>query len=147
MEACAFGSSPRTRGTPKHARQFDGCPRFIPAHAGNTDHFVKDPLRCSVHPRARGEHVIIPAHAGNTKNQVGATLRLTVHPRARGEHVTLTAEGYSRRGSSPRTRGTHADLLAPLDGARFIPAHAGNTAGPAYSRRCKWVHPRARGEH
>ena len=52
-----------------------------------------------------------------------------------------------RAGSSPRSRGTPCDRVAPQRDRRFIPALAGNT-------RILWtatcgasVHPRARGEH
>src|SRR5690606_11770657 len=50
-------------------------------------------------------------------------------------------------GSSPHTRGTQADRSAWRNGARFIPAYAGNTAQPRVQSHAISVHPRIRGEH
>src|SRR5438093_970623 len=53
----------------------------------------------------------------------------------------------SSGGSSPRARGTHLlSELQPFAG-RFIPACAGNTAGPILLGKHSTVHPRVRGEH
>ncbi len=93
-----FGSSPRTRGTRPGRLGQRLVVRFIPAHAGNT------PSPATRPPLA------------------------TVHPRARGEHSCSTGRYSVTGGSSPRTRGTLAQLLAPDSLGRFIPAHAGNTA-------------------
>ncbi len=50
-------------------------------------------------------------------------------------------------GSSPPTRGTRVSMREDAAARRFIPAHAGNTAGTcAPGSRCP-VHPRPRGEH
>ena len=50
-------------------------------------------------------------------------------------------------GSSPHTRGTHGVALSLVQICRFIPAHAGNTAGYTYNVLLNTVHPRTRGEH
>ena len=60
---CAFGSSPRMRGTLSNHCIFVRYLRFIPAHAGNSLHVmivrgeltVNPPSRITVHPRACGE--------------------------------------------------------------------------------------------
>ncbi len=111
------GSSPRMRGT--HAGASAGAPteRFIPAHAGNTVVRPLQPLQPSVHPRACGEHGL---------------------PR-----IPLV----KRNGSSPRMRGTHWHWRWRRHHCRFIPAHAGNTAGRASCSPLATVHPRACGEH
>ena len=49
-------------------------------------------------------------------------------------------------GSSPRARGTVLDLLRGQDGARFIPASAGNGSRGFMSSSTRAVHPRERGE-
>ena len=50
------GSSPRARGTQRHARRADAVRRFIPARAGNARTGDGVEQLASVHPRARGEH-------------------------------------------------------------------------------------------
>ena len=96
-----YGSSPRTRGTRFVCERCAVLDRFIPAHAGNTSASRRPRTLTPVHPRARGEH---------HRCRVGAVPWL---------------------GSSPRTRGTRAGPRSLALIARFIPAHAGNTA-----RRC-----------
>ncbi|ABC20971.1 conserved hypothetical protein [Rhodospirillum rubrum ATCC 11170] len=91
-----YGSSPRMRGTeigPGPTAQID---RFIPAHAGNSD------------------HPGIFAHGG------------AVHPRACGEQTHDSSTRSSHRGSSPRMRGTADNIGSKPVIERFIPAHAGN---------------------
>ena len=110
------GSSPRTRGT-------DG-PRSPGGSAGR----------------------FIPAHAGNRRTRPPAPSPSTVHPRARGEQAHAAPELAAPSGSSPRTRGTGADDVAEGVGARFIPAHAGNSATPPAAHHDRTVYPRARGE-
>ena len=111
------GSSPRTRGTRSSETAEFTRGRFIPAHAGNTSRAASRHHHLSVHPRARGEHVVLP--------------------------VSLPCGS----GSSPRTRGTRLHLARFVFAARFIPAHAGNTPHSAHSAAAAAVHPRARGEH
>ncbi len=91
----------------------------------------------AVHPRACGEHVraltrVQPA-VGSSPRPRGTRpvyctflTRASVHPRARGEHEAMCADSVSS-GSSPRMRGTLIGHRALSSGARFIPAHAGNT--------------------
>ena len=111
------GSSPRTRGT-----------RSLRVPAGTMYRFI-------------------PAHAGNTLPWPCALISNSVHPRARGEHFFFLALFLLAVGSSPRTRGTLLQHPPKISDRRFIPAHAGNTAGWAGCRSVEAVHPRARGEH
>ncbi len=70
----------------------------------------------------------------------------SVHPRACGERVILLMLDRTRRGSSPRLRGTRhkpAHTACPL---RFIPAPAGNARWTSASPQSRTVHPRACGE-
>ena len=146
------------RGTRVRRRDQHGVVRFIPAHAGNTRLLVISALSLSVHPRACGEHAaiiklsefesrFIPAHAGNTQTRPLPSLYRAVHPRACGEHGQSQEANMPTFGSSPRMRGTRADQLRQPATRRFIPAHAGNTAGVVTTVRSTRVHPRAWGEH
>ncbi len=94
-----LGSSPRMRGTQFMIRKATQSIRFIPAHAGNTKASTSSLLTLPVHPRACGEHIM------------------------RGDCLGVLG------GSSPRMRGTLEGRPGVPCGGRFIPAHAGNTAG------------------
>ena len=50
-------------------------------------------------------------------------------------------------GSSPHTRGAPASNLQQSMGAGIIPAYAGSTPTPTWSKKAFWDHPRIRGEH
>ena len=110
------GSSPRQRGTRRPKLQAVRQYRFIPAPAGNAPAIVKSAGRCPVHPRASGERAI------------------------------RWSARRSRRGSSPRQRGTHGHRLPALAVDRFIPAPAGNATRLQVIFRWPSVHPRASGE-
>ena len=112
----ASGSSPRKRGTVRAANLPDLDRRFIPAQAGNS--------------------------AGS-----GRTAACTaVHPRASGEQSELRSLRRSSRGSSPRKRGTGAEVVFGAEPPRFIPAQAGNRWSRHQARSLPPVHPRASGE-
>ncbi len=116
-ELRARGSSPRTWGTPDQEQDEGREGRFIPTHVGNTTR------------RPRRHHLE------------------TVHPHARGEHLIPHHLGMRSAGSSPRTWGTRWAWWFAQTSPRFIPTHVGNTvaARPEVSRPA--VHPHARGEH
>ena len=110
------GSSPRVRGTGRHAPDSGLPQRFIPACAGNG-------------PQARS-----------------FGRRSTVHPRVCGERQEKRVITRTTHGSSPRVRGTgrHApDSGLPQ---RFIPACAGNGVATCYEILLPPVHPRVCGE-
>ena len=111
------GSSPRMRGTQHPGGYRRRRQRFIPAHEGNTLEAQRPPRQMPVHPRACGEHAV-------------------------GWCALMNATG-----SSPRMRGTQLEQIAGFRGARFIPAHAGNTERLSVARGGSAVHPRACGEH
>ena len=97
--------------------------------------------------RRFGGERFIPAHAGNTRGRRGRCSRSAVHPRTCGEHSVDSIGNGWRTGSSPHMRGTPGRLSGPLRGARFIPAHAGNTSGTCDEDSAATVHPRTCGEH
>ena len=110
--------------------------RFIPACAGTA----------AVHSHILAKFRFIPACAGNRAKALSKYCDNAVHPRVCGEQIEGEVDGNSHRGSSPRVRGTGGGQI--LDGlrGRFIPACAGNRAGPIASRRAGAVHPRVCGE-
>ena len=111
-----FGSSPLTRGTLTEFLWPRLSMRFIPAYAGNSE----------------GQSI----RAGSE----------TVHPRLRGELLPRTSRTKNAFGSSPLTRGTHAQDLTACFNQRFIPAYAGNSGESKMGWWADSVHPRLRGE-
>ena len=116
-ERAPSGSSPLARGTQPPQIRVAFGPRFIPARAGNTVPPRPGIRTPSVHPRSRGEHVLVG--------------------------IVLDLAG----GSSPLARGTRSARPEHRFPGRFIPARAGNTAGPTWFPNHSPVHPRSRGEH
>ena len=111
------GSSPRPWGTWEAGNAHGWSCRFIPTPVGNIGRSCRKRFGGTVHPHARGEHVL-------------------VRPRAR---LLL--------GSSPRPWGTFVLRVPDMEGDRFIPTPVGNilSFGTMVSRAA--VHPHARGEH
>ena len=82
-ELCGFivvgrygaGSSPRMRGTHDRRTLRTLQNRFIPAHAGNSNHRVNQGNRGAVHPRACGElppkRSVLPLHTGSSPRMRG----------------------------------------------------------------------------
>ena len=112
-----FGSSPRSRGTPRVIMPELSTVRFIPTLAGNT-HDEGHPVK---------------PHA--------------VHPHARGEHSMEIPGARPQNGSSPRSRGTPLEYRQCAGAVRFIPTLAGNTHLQSLLSIYRTVHPHARGEH
>ena len=55
---------------------------------------------------------IIPADAGSTRNQCQSCKLCWDHPRGCGEHFLAKRAGLPSKGSSPRMRGAHLEILA-----------------------------------
>ena len=111
------GSSPRMRGTHESAVWHDRRRRIIPAYAGNTGWLPRLPDWRWDHPRVCGEHA-------------SRLLRLR-----------------SRRGSSPRMRGTPRSTRPQQTSGGIIPAYAGNTSSAMLNLSSSRDHPRVCGEH
>ena len=111
------GSSPLTRGKPRHGRNRSSPPRLIPAHAGKTSR------RFSGHRQS------------------------TAHPRSRGENGRAAAADFHQNGSSPLTRGKRNPMYFLVHNLRLIPAHAGKTPFPWPQSPRPAAHPRSRGEN
>ena len=115
--AGTFGSSPLTRGKPRHAE-----------------------IRSSV-----GR--LIPAHAGKTGQESGPESRPWAHPRSRGENMAVAGLAAAGGGSSPLTRGKPVPSATKQRSPGLIPAHAGKTSMKRVRSRCFAAHPRSRGEN
>ena len=132
------GSSPRVRGTRCRCDGDSHGRRFIPARAGNTQ--VSDfhrRITSTVHPRACGEH---PTPSLPRR-------RAAVHPRACGEHVADLGGDSLHIGSSPRVRGTLADVCQAIVLMSVHPRACGEHSRLGDSADRAAVHPRACGEH
>ena len=111
------GSSPLTRGKPRHRTT-------VAIEAG-----------------------LIPAHAGKTATTPAARQHPRAHPRSRGENHPGHQATASRMGSSPLTRGKRRKSRAELSNVGLIPAHAGKTLASVLTLRSTVAHPRSRGEN
>ena len=64
-----------------------------------------------------------------------------------GEHSLGAGKQVLAFGSSPRVRGTRAEIISNGNITRIIPACAGNTGNPWFSVKLSPDHPRVCGEH
>ena len=69
------------------------------------------------------------------------------HPRSRGENITSSRWTHPGLGSSPLTRGKHADPRRRQEVRGLIPAHAGKTSPWSPFGPVSPAHPRSRGEN
>ena len=97
--------------------------------------------------RRRFEEGIIPACAGNTCHAQFCERKRGDHPRVCGEHCAWLSSRSVKRGSSPRVRGTPAEIVVALKAPGIIPACAGNTTARGYRCAAMRDHPRVCGEH
>ena len=109
------GSSPRVRGKRRRMSALSGCPRIIPARAGQT--------------RSR---------------RAGSRCRPD-HPRACGANCATYLASTPGVGSSPRVRGKHGSEYRPPSSPRIIPARAGQTPAERRKTVSSPDHPRACG--
>ena len=112
-----FGSSPLSRGIPKHPRKYRRLLGIIPALAGNTPYTYTARRPHGDHPRSRGEY------HGQTKTETWDL------------------------GSSPLSRGIPSRRTSCGTQRRIIPALAGNTNYSRHCPRVLRDHPRSRGEY
>ena len=90
---------------------------------------------------------IIPAYAGNTERAQRFGTWPQDHPRVCGEHGKSRRRRVGWPGSSPRMRGTQSRCRPCMRRTGIIPAYAGNTPSPRFSRFRPRDHPRVCGEH
>ena len=90
---------------------------------------------------------LIPAHAGKTPAGRGGGAGARAHPRSRGENGGVHRLWRGEEGSSPLTRGKHADVPVDFILGGLILAHAGKTAGHGQAPCAAGAHPRSRGEN
>ena len=128
---------------PRACGEFDGAAWSVGWRDGSSPRMRGiRPAAAPSPPRRR----FIPAHAGNSRCRCGCPGGGAVHPRACGEFKCGKPRRSAASGSSPRMRGIRSMHRSYLLRARFIPAHAGNSAA-GHPRGCgRAVHPRACGE-
>ena len=150
------GPSPRVRGTRHGGARGRVHLGSIPACAGNPGCRRRCAPPAAVHPRVCGEPLpppltstfmgSIPACAGNPALLCLTPTRSGVHPRVCGEPTSPAGAQGSRRGPSPRVRGTLAGQHRPEHRGGSIPACAGNPSARGRPTRDIGVHPRVCGE-
>ena len=136
--AVARKAHPRSRG------ENAGAGAGIAAMSGSSP-LTRGKRRCR--GGNRGHERLIPAHAGKTHARGAVRWCRRAHPRSRGENLVDSLYGVLRAGSSPLTRGKHAQEDRPQAHQRLIPAHAGKTARAVKRRDDARAHPRSRGEN
>ncbi len=90
---------------------------------------------------------LIPARAGSTARPSRPTVRCSAHPRSRGEHTRAIFPSAWATGSSPLARGAPSTPAHSAATPRLIPARAGSTTRRAGGCGGAPAHPRSRGEH
>ena len=138
MHPCHRKAHPRSRG------------ENVDSFCVRVDFLGSSPLTRGKHDDGIADHVgigLIPAHAGKTREAGTSRMPSRAHPRSRGENDLMPAHMPSMKGSSPLTRGKHADDGAPADSHGLIPAHAGKTRPPRATPVDDGAHPRSRGEN
>ena len=107
-------------------------------------------------PRVRGKQVrhrpprrrrLIPACAGKTLRLMHLHSGVPAHPRVCGENHSTPCRRGAARGSSPRVRGKHTEVMAGAYVPGLIPARAGKTSTPARGSPSSRAHPPACGEN
>ena len=157
LRACR-GSSPLTRGAPRHP---GARARFCVAHprsrGEHKNYLLLAGLALGSSPLTRGALTggvkllqtvgLIPAHAGSTISDVVWATITWAHPRSRGEHSYFRSSPLAQKGSSPLTRGAPFRRCRRELSRGLIPAHAGSTWRESTSPGPARAHPRSRGEH
>ena len=115
---CTCGDHPRACGAHYVRSQCTYTPE------GSSPRMRGSRAREQVVGRARG---IIPAHAGLTSTMLLATMPSRDHPRACGAHMHDENDVETRKGSSPRMRGSLVAAGTAKTDSGIIPAHAGLT--------------------
>ena len=87
----------------------------------------------------------IPACAGEPQNLMATISEVTVYPRVCGGTETVSKEMQRVWGLSPRVRGNLVESLGDSDGARSIPACAGEPPPGLFRTTRKPVYPRVCG--
>ena len=138
LKSVGGGDHPRIRG------EHDGPEIIVVEGLGSSPHTRGAPRHLHLRRQKSG---IIPAYAGSTREPglPGGCQR--DHPRIRGEHPHQTGNAGRVCGSSPHTRGAPACATLARKRSRIIPAYAGSTSGGSRQCRGLWDHPRIRGEH
>ena len=136
---------PRARSIEVHPRACGGSAvgLAVTVAAGGTSPRVrgKPPVRGA----ERVERGYIPARAGEAAAASRAAARPRVHPRACGGSYWSDRYAQWSHGTSPRVRGKRLGRGRRLGRRRYIPARAGEAAGPDSRWPVTEVHPRACG--
>ena len=115
---------PRSRGE-------NGVAALCPSEHGGSSPLTRGKRRGR--PVSIGARGLIPAHAGKTEMAPLRLIRCTAHPRSRGENQRMKSVAASLTGSSPLTRGKRRPEGEGRRRGGLIPAHAGKTPAASRS--------------
>ena len=146
-------SIPASAGQPMLVGDVRRMPPVYPRECGAAHIRCKStPTVSGLSPRVRGSRVLnggiapgtgsIPASAGQPGTARGRTSRPGVYPRECGAAGNMLTCLRTRRGLSPRVRGSHGITKLYVKSGRSIPASAGQPSVPAVSVSFHPVYPR-----
>ena len=152
------GSSPHARGKLELEEKQLRADRLIPACAGKT---ARSWIICCLtraHPRMRGENrrrrgaMLVregssPHARGKPIQEFQARNRVRLIPACAGKTNSFNTMPSVDRGSSPHARGKPISTFTANEEPGLIPACAGKTSWLQPMSRCRWAHPRMRGEN
>ena len=95
-----------------------------------------------INTESRYSQRFIPAYAGNGDHWIEAKESYSVHPRVCRERSAHLSSRALYRGSSPRMQGTADRIVFLCYAGRFIPAYAGNGNRLSAPQSRQSVHPR-----
>ena len=153
---CRLRSIPTCAGQPPHSSPFSSVMPVYPHVCGAAEYVERiDMIANGLSPRVRGSRRYltafrqplrsIPTCAGQPRQKQSVRNHPKVYPHVCGAATTITTIAKSRRGLSPRVRGSHEPRAPDLMPHGSIPTCAGQPIRLPLFLPLTWVYPRVCG--